>query len=128
MADFQQVVVVLEGISMYLKMEEVTKLFSELQNKFEHVSILMDVYTTFGAKASKYKNPINDVGVTQVYGIDEPESVLRENYIQFIREHTMTPEKLVNELKGFDRMFFKTMFAGNATRKIYRLYEYETKR
>lgn len=124
--DYTQVVVILEGISMYLKREEVTNLFSVLHSKFEHVSILMDVYTTFGAKASKYKNPINEVGVTKVYGIDEPKSVLSDDSIKFIKEHSMTPEKLVNELNGFDRIFFRIMFTGNATRKIYRLFEYKT--
>ena len=94
-------VVILEGISMYLKNEDVTNLFTSLQGKFQQVNILMDAYTTLGARASKYKNPINDVGVRQVYGIDEPKFILKDNDIEFIKEHTMTPPTLVNELSGF---------------------------
>lgn len=124
--DSGHAVVILEGISMYLKNEEVTNLLSALQEKFENLHILMDVYTTFGAKASRYKNPINDVGVTTVYGIDDPMSVVKDTSITFVREHSMTPEKLVNELSGFDKGFFSCVFAGTATKMIYRLFEYRT--
>ena len=40
--------------------------------------MLLDVYTVFGAKASKYKNPINDVGVTTVWGIDDINLVINQ--------------------------------------------------
>lgn len=124
--DCSQTVVILEGISMYLKNDEVAGLFSALQEKYEHIYVLMDVYTTFGARASKYKNPINNVGVTTVYGIDDPASVVKGSSIVVVREHSMTPEKLVNELRGFDKGFFTRVFAGNAARMIYRLFEYRT--
>ncbi len=128
LSDCERAIVVLEGISMYLHQEEVTTLFLALQTKFAHVHLLMDVYTTFGAKASKYKNPINEVGVSQVYGIDDPESVLPAGgKMVFIKEHTMTPKKLVEQLQGMERRFFRTLFAGAVTRKMYRLFEYETK-
>ncbi|MDE6312532.1 MAG: class I SAM-dependent methyltransferase [Lachnospiraceae bacterium] len=121
---YSQAIVVLEGISMYLKNQEVANLFVALQKRFEKVSVLMDVYTTFGAKATKYKNPINDVGVTKVYGVDHGEFVVVNDGIKFIKEHAMTPASLVNELKGFDKFFFSSIFAGNIASKIYRLYEY----
>ena len=117
--EFSHAIVILEGISMYLKNEDVTNLFSALQRKFKKVNILMDAY-------SKYKNPINDVRITQVYGIDEPKSVIKDNSIEFIKEHTMTPPELVNELSGFDKLFFSTMFTGTVARKLYRLFEYKT--
>ncbi len=117
-------VILLEGISMYLTNEQVSGLFKALENKYDRVHILMDVYTDFGAKASKYKNPINDVGVTKVYGVDAPEEVLDGSSIMFLKEHDMTPENLVNELAGFEKRFFKIMFAGRTAKKMYRLYEY----
>ncbi len=119
-------IVILEGISMYLKNEDVRRLFQALQEKFPQVCILMDVYTTFGAKASRYQNPIHDVGVTLVHGIDDPECVLPGGKLAFAAEHTMTPEALISQLPGFDRWFFTRVFAGNLTQKIYRLFEYTT--
>ena len=85
----------------------------------------MDVYTVFGAKASKYKNPINDVGVTTVWGIDNFEDVLRETNLKCKKEHCMTPKHLVDELSGFEKRFFEFMFTGSLYKKIYRLYELE---
>jgi len=87
---------------------------------------LMDIYTEFAAKASKYKNPINDVGVAKVYGIDHIENVIGNLRISFKKEHSLTPTRLVDELKLFDRAFFKRMFKGNIYRKIYRLYEFSS--
>ncbi len=118
-------VVVLEGISMYLKNSDIIRLFLALQKKFETVNILMDVYTVFGAKATKFKNPINDVGVTEVYGVDNADFAVVNAGIEFVGEHDMTPKKLINELKSGERAFFSIMFAGKAAKKIYRLFEYK---
>lgn len=118
-------VVVMEGVSMYMKPEELQQIFENLAEYFEQITILMDCYTTFAAKASKYKNPINDVGVTEVYGLDEPRVLETEQGITFIKEHEMTPEVYVKELKGMERAVFKKLFAGKVSQKMYRLYEYK---
>ena len=39
----------------------------------------------------------------------------------------MTPDDLVDELKGFERAFFKTVLGGKMSKKMYRLYEFKTK-
>ena len=119
------VIVVLEGLSMYLTNEQLHGFFKTLEEKYEKIHILMDIYTEFAAKASKYKNPINDVGVAKVYGIDHIENVIGNLRISFKKEHSLTPMRLVDELKTFDRAFFKLMFTGSIYRKIYRLYELE---
>lgn len=116
-------VVIMEGVSMYLENEPLKKLLSALGEQFSSVSLLMDVYTVFGAKASKYKNPINEVGVRTLFGIDKPESLENEK-VRFIGEKDMTPAALIDELKGFEHGFFKLMFGGKAAKKIYRLFEY----
>ena len=87
----------------------------------------MDCYTTFAAKASKYKNPINDVGVTQVYGLDDPTVLEVGTGLEYIREHQMTPEAMINELSGMERTIFGKVYGGEMARKMYRMYEYETK-
>ena len=121
--DNDTVIIVLEGISMYLSTEQLNELFRTLQDKYKNMHILMDVYTEFGAKASKYKNPVNDVGVTTLYGIDNIQSVLENTKIIFKAEHSFTPPELVNELNSFEKVFFKMMFTGKLYSKIYRLYE-----
>lgn len=119
-----EAIVIMEGISMYLGSEKVRSLLDALSNKYEKLFILADVYTVFAAKATKYKNPINNVGVTEVYGIDSPEEI-ETGEICFKSEHSMTPPQLINELQGFERTFFNTVLAGKAAKKLYRLFEFE---
>ena len=115
-----RVILVMEGVSMYLSRQELCDLLAAMQSRFATMDILMDCYTEFGAKASKYKNPVNEVGVTQLYGLDDP-NVLG---IPVVREHDLTPQSMIDELHGFERAFFETMFAGSVAKKIYRLYEF----
>ena len=119
----REAIIVMEGLSMYLSLEELRSLIAALANHFSKMYLLMDCYTTFAAKASKYKNPINDVGVTEVHGLDDPKS-LEEAGVQFVKEHEMTPENLINELKGIEKSIFNKLFAGTIAKKMYRLYEY----
>ncbi len=118
-------IVVMEGISMYLSLAELKEVLKKIQNHFPKVHILMDAYTVFAAKASKYKNPINDVGVTVVYGMDNPKLLELGTGLSFVKEHEMTPDILINELKGIERFVFKKIYGGKISKKMYRLYEYK---
>ena len=120
-------VVVMEGVSMYLQQDELTELLKALSSYFSEVRLLMDCYTSFAAKTSKYKNPINDVGVTKVYGIDDPLIVEDKTNLTFVKEHEMTPDYLVNELKGSEKVIFKKVYGGRVAKKMYRLYEFFSK-
>jgi len=94
-----------------------------LDKKYRELHILMDVYTEFGARASKYKNPVNEVGVSKLYGIDDIESITDGLRVRFVKEHSLTPVRLIKELTLVDRLFFYLLFTGKLYRKIYRLYE-----
>lgn len=120
-------IVVMEGVSMYLSNQQLEEMFRILGEKYREVHVLLDVYTVFGAKASKYKNPVNDVGVSTLYGVDSMQQVLKDTNMALAAEHSFTPDYLVSELKGFDRGFFRLMFTGKLYRKIYRLFELQTK-
>ena len=117
-------IVVMEGVSMYLTGEERQKLLKALTDHFDRVSLLVDAYTVFAAKATKYKNPINDVGVTQVYGFDDPRELETGTGFSYVREHDMTPEAMIRSLSSWEQLLFRKLFAGKTARKFYRLYEY----
>ena len=119
-------IVVMEGVSMYLTAEEMRKLTGCLGGHFEKAVLLADCYTSFAAKMSKYRNPINDVGVTEVYGTDDPET-FNSTELVFAEEHTMTPQKYIDELKGLERFVFAKLYAGGFSKKLYRLFEYKKK-
>lgn len=118
-------IVVMEGISMYLAPEELNRLMAGLCAHFRRILCLMDCYSTMAAKLSRYKNPINDVGVTRVYGMDDP-AVLNVGGLCFLREQEMTPQRYVDQLKGMERTVFSKLYGGGFSRKLYRLYEYGT--
>lgn len=118
-------IVVMEGLSMYLPYPALTGLLCALRSHFGSTVALMDCYTTFGAKASKYKNPINTVGVTKTYGIDEPAQLAADAGYAYLGEHCMAPETLIAQLKGWEQGIFRKLFAGAFASKIYRMYSFE---
>lgn len=119
-------IVVMEGISMYLSAPELQRLLSRLSGHFSHARLLMDTYTRFASKATKYKNPINDVGVTQVQGFDDPKMPENGTGFRFVQEHDMNPAHLVSQLPKKDQKIYRLVYGGRMARKICRLYEYQT--
>ena len=121
--DADTAIVVLEGLSMYLTNEQLHAFLQALHDKYPNLHILMDIYTEFGARASKVKNPVNDVGVTELYGVDDIDALLAGTGIRLQTEHSFTPAYLVSMLKPAERAFFKLMFTGKMYSRIYRLPE-----
>lgn len=117
-------IIIMEGVSMYMNRQELIGLFEALERHFEHVYLLADFYTEMAAKMSKYKNPINEVGVTVLYGIDNPK-ILETGNLKLNKELDLTPNDMIEKLKGFEKRFFRLMFAGSFAKKIYRLFEFE---
>ena len=109
---------------MYFEPGELEDLLSGLATHFNSVKILMDCYTVKAAKISKNKNPINDVGVTLVYGYDHPEELAEKSGLMFTTEYDMTPKKYIDELQGLERVVFEKLYAGKIARSLYRMYEF----
>ena len=119
-------IVVMEGVSMYLSVEEMQNLAKRLCARFEQVVLLTDAYSSFAAKMSKRGNPINTVGVTEVYGVKNPQEYQTDELV-FVKELAMIPQKYIDELKGFERFVFAKIYAGGFSKKLYRLFEYKKK-
>ncbi len=120
----EETIVVMEGVSMYLAPEDRDKLMERLCGRFQRVFLLVDFYTHFAAKMSKVRNPINDVGVTLVYGLDDPHEA-ETPQLKFVKRHDMTPADMIGELSGMEKSIFRKLYAGKIAEKMYRLYEYE---
>ena len=118
-------IVVMEGISMYLTAEERAGLLTALCEHFEEVALLTDCYSRLAAKLSRYKNPIHDVGVTQVYGVDHP-AELTVSGLLFVQEHDMTPQHMIDQLPAKEQAVFRKLYAGKMAQKLYRLWEYHS--
>lgn len=117
-------IIVMEGVGMYLTPEELRKVLNRWAAYFGSVRLLMDVYSEFAARASRYKNPINAVGVTKVYGCDDPRAAAEGTGFAFAQEHDMTPDSMIRCLRGTEQAVFRGLYAGKMARSLYRLYEY----
>ena len=120
----EHAIVVLEGVSMYLKNDELQKTLAKLTEHFGTLSLLVDCYTPFAAQMSKIKNPVNDVGVKDVFGIANPQVLENDTGLTFLQEHQITPKQLIDQLKGWEKFVFKNLYAGKTSKKLYKLYEY----
>ena len=95
-----------------------------LNRRFGKLVLLMDCYTSLAAKLSKYKNPIKKVGVSKVYGIDNPACLEREKLL-YVQEYSMTPQRYVDALSGWEKLIFGKLYAGKMSKKLYKLFEYK---
>lgn len=123
---YEHVIVIMEGISMYLTHEELATLLLTIKNYFQNVNLLLDCYTELAAKASKYKNPIKEVGASVTSGLDDTSYLEKRAGFKFVAEHSLTPQAMIDELHGFEHWFFKHIMAGSMAKKLYRLYEYNS--
>ena len=117
-------IVVMEGVSMYLTPLEIQTLRDNLCARFKEVALLVDCYSSFAAKMSKRRNPVKDVGVHMVYGMDDPKT-LENDEISFVKEHAIIPLKYVKQLKGIEKLIFGKLYAGGFSKKLYRLFEFK---
>ena len=118
------VIVVMEGVSMYVPTLDMRALIERICQRFDSMSMLVDVYTTLGAKMSKIKNPVKEVGVQTVYGVDSPSEYITGE-VECVCVHSITPTKYVDMLRGMEKFVFKTLYAGKLSQKLYQLYEYK---
>lgn len=121
----EDAIIILEGVSMYFKPDELINLLSSFYGYFNSVKLLMDCYTEKAANLSRYKNPVNDVGVNIVYGYNNPQDIADKCGLQFAGEYSMTPQKYIDELHGLEKPVFKYLFAGEIAKSMYRMYEFK---
>ena len=88
---------------MYFLPQELKQLFWAQRAHFTETRILIDCYSTFAAKASKLRNPINDVSITEVHGIDDPKILEDGTGFSFVKEHEMTPKAMIDSLNGIEK-------------------------
>jgi len=118
-------IVVMEGISMYLKNDEVRALLAALRQRFARLEVLMDCYTPLAARLSKRGNPVSTVGVQEVFGVEAPQDLCVAG-VFFAYEHDMTPPEYSAQLTGAEGAIFRKVYAGSFSKKLYRLFSYKS--
>ena len=110
---------------MYLDPAQRLQMLRQIGDRFDRVKLLVDAYSVFAAKASRFKNPVNEVGVTEVFGFDDPLELTEGTGLSFTGELEMTPADLIGQLPGKEQGIFRLVYAGRMSRALYRLYSYE---
>lgn len=102
------VLVVAEGLLMYLKEEEVKALFLKLRQKFSNCSIVFDAFSTLTAKNVKQQPGIKKTGAVVHWGIDNPIEIEKwANGIKFREEWFFIQSDSLQKLSAGYRFIFK---------------------
>jgi len=117
------VLVIAEGLIMYLSEDEIRNLLLKLNQKFENFHLLFDSYSKRGVKLSKIKNPVKKMNAQIKYGIDNKDDflLLNEN-LKHIKTHLIKKDE--NNLKGFTKFIFNNLYCGKISQSIYKIYEF----
>jgi O-methyltransferase involved in polyketide biosynthesis len=113
------VLIVLEGVSMYLNEEEVKELLNALQRKFKKITLILDAYSKKAVKLSKIKNPINKMDAKVYFGMNSYKDLINlNNNFKFIKEYDI-------EDKSIDNFLFNHLYTGYFAKKLYKIYKFK---
>ena len=126
-ANSNNILIVAEGLTMYLLEDEIKELIEQIENKFGDVNLIFDAYSKKGVKASRIKNPVNQMNAKVKYGIDTPEDFLKLNDdLEYINTYKIRKED--NNLHGLTKFIFNNLYCGRISQSIYKIYEFNLKR
>ncbi len=121
------VLIVSEGLTMYLSKEEIKTLLTQINNKLGNVHLLFDAYSKKGVKYSKIKNPVNQMNAEIKYGFDNYEEFLQlNNNLEYVATHLI--RKKDNDLHGFTKFIFNNLYCGKISQTLYKIYEFNLKK
>ncbi len=121
------IIIIAEGLTMYLSKQEIEELITQINNKLGDVHLLFDAYSKKGVKASKIKNPVNQMDAKVKYGIDNENEFLSLNKnLEYIATHLIKKED--NNLHGLTKLVFNNLYCGKISQSIYKIYEFNLKK
>lgn len=120
------VIVVAEGLTMYLTDEENKELIQQIRQHFARADYVFDAYSISAVWWSKYKNPVNKMGAVIRWGLDEPLLLEdKEAGIQYIETKYFTHQEWVGKLSGRTKWMFKFLYGNKWADNLYRIYYYK---
>lgn len=122
----QNVLIVAEGLTMYLSEQELKNLLEGLNAKFGNATIVFDAYSSQAVKSSKLKNPVNQMNASIKWGMNDPSDFTKLNeHLEFVREYLI--KKKENNLKGITKFIFENLYCGKISESLYKIYEFRLK-
>lgn len=122
----ENVLVIAEGLSMYLTLDEMTTLMSEFGRRFSKTAFLFDAYSDAAAKLSKVKNPINKMDAQIYFSMSDP-AVLeyRVKNAKCVINKSIIQKRYIDKLSG--AMKARYTFMGGFGSGFYRIYGFRIK-
>ena len=122
----QSILIVAEGLTMYLSEQELQQLLMGINTRFSNATIVFDAYSKQAVKSSKLKNPVNQMNATIKWGMNNPSDFtkLNEN-LEFVREYLIRNKE--NNLKGMTKFIFDNLYCGKISESLYKIYEFRLK-
>lgn len=119
----ERVLVIAEGLSMYLSLDDMADITNALSAKFEKCSFVFDAYSNAAAKLSKFKNPINAVKAKIDFSMSDP-AILEERVenAKCVINKPIIMKRYIDRLKGIYKARFT--FMGGFVGSFYRIYGY----
>lgn len=120
----ESVLIIAEGLTMYLTEEDMVRLMEGFRQKFGKCVFLFDAYSDAAARLSKFKNPINAVNAKISFSMSKPQKLeqLVNGAECFIDSDIIQP-KYISRLSGAWKARFK--FMGKFGSSFYRIYGYK---
>lgn len=116
------VMIVAEGLFMYLNEGEVKALFEKLYEKFEHCEIVFDAFSTLTAKRVGRHASLKKTGAVVSWGIDDPMEMERwGDWVKFEEEWFFVQAEEIGMMKFWHRLMFKMAGRFEAANKAQRI-------
>jgi O-methyltransferase involved in polyketide biosynthesis len=120
--DGSPVLIIAEGLLMYLNENDIRALFLKMRDKFRDAVLIFDAYSKLTARYSSNHPSLKKTGAAILWGVDSPE--LMEAYgdgITYIKTIYLTDENAIKRLPGGYRAMFR--FAGkfNTAKEAHRI-------
>lgn len=124
--DNQSVLIVAEGLTMYLTEQELQQLLKGINTRFGDATIVFDAYSKQAVKSSRLKNPVNQMKASIKWGMNNPSefTILNEN-LEFTKEYLIRNKE--NNLKGMTKFIFENLYCGKISESLYKIYEFRLK-
>ncbi len=122
----ENVLVIAEGLSMYLTLDEMTTLMTEFSRRFSKTAFLFDAYSDAAAKLSKIKNPINKMDAQIYFSMSDPALLeYRVKNAKCVINKSIIQKRYIDKLSGAMKARFT--FMGGFGSGFYRIFGFRIK-
>ena len=122
----ENVLVIAEGLTMYLTLDEMVALMKEFGKRFAKTAFLFDAYSDAAAKLSKLKNPINKMDAQIYFSMSDPAALeYRVKNAKCVINRSIMQKRYIDKLSG--AMKARYTFMGGFGSGFYRIFGFRIK-